>query len=256
MDCFCLHALCWPHLSVSCWLSFFCSDLSLTCWAEELAVPAPTLIWWDSVWTGWGSRSSFWKLAVEEPVLSLPLRDVILSSPSFLFIWDPPNIDPDVRRSKSLKMSSDNVPHFSSLSLMRLHRLRASAFAAMPVRGQVKVGRVWVRLRGLPSQSSVGDERGSERRPWGVQLPLSGPGLSTSSSSSGDSDKDASPIWDNRGRIFRDAVTFFVCKSTFWRHRQTLNIRERNPARNKTNWQIRLLMQQETVYELLHFVKY
>lgn len=220
MNCFCLIALCFPHLSISCWLSFFCSDLLLTCWAEALTIEASTLVWWDSVWTGWGSLSSFWELAVEEPVLSLPLRDMNLSSASFLFNWDPPNIDPEVRRSRSLKISSDNVPHFSSLSWMRLQRLRASAFAAIPVRGQVKVGRVWVRLRGLPSQSSVGDERGSERRPWGVQLPLSGPGLSISSSSSGDSDRDASPIWDNRGRLIRDILcliwkTFFVCKSDF-----------------------------------------
>lgn len=200
-----MQRLSWSHLSTSCWSSFFCSLLLLIGWTGLLPGGLSSLFRRTGTRSGWGALSGFWELPVKQPVLSLPLRDVNLSSPSFLLVGDPPKNEPALRRSNILKMSSEKVPLFSSLSWMRLQRLRTSAFAAIPVRGQLKTGRVWVRLRGLPSQSSVDDERGSERRFGGQQFPLSGAGLSMSSSSSGDSDRDASPIWDQHMRKITQA---------------------------------------------------
>lgn len=186
-----------PHLSTSCWLSFIsflCSTVLSPCRTELVAGGLLTLCCWDS--TGAGREVlmlGFWETAVEELVFPLPLLAFGPSSFSLVVIGNPPKKEPEPRRSRILKMSSDNVPLFSStLSWMRLHRLRASALAAIPERGQLNVGKVWVRLRGLSSQLSV--ERGVDGE---LQFPLPGAGLSLSSSSSGDSDRDASPIWDN-----------------------------------------------------------
>lgn len=193
----------WTYVLASCSGSSFCSGLLLTCRTALFAIRLSTLFWWVSTRAGWRLLSGFWGAAVEEElVLSLPLRSVNLLPSSWTLIWVTPKNDPEVRRSRILKMSSDKVPLFSSpLSWMRLHLLRASALAAIPVRGQLKVGRVWVRLRGLPDQSSVPGDVGSWRTGLWRKSLLSGPGLSVSSSSSGDSDKDASPSWAKQIRL-------------------------------------------------------
>lgn len=155
-----------PHRSVSCCSLLCCSGLLSRCWAELSSSTSITLFCGDVTRVAWPSLLAFWEPAEEEPVLSLSNCVVNVSSPSLVLTEDPPNRDPDPRRSRILKMSSDKVPLLSSeLSWMRLQRLRASALAAIPVRGQLKAGRVWVRLRGLPCQWS---EDGDEGLFWGL----------------------------------------------------------------------------------------
>lgn len=192
-----------PHRSGSRCSLFFCSVLLSTRRAEPLSSSSVTPFGGGVTGAARSSLLASWEPAEEEPVLSLPVWVVNVSPPSLVLNWDPPNSDPVPWRSRILKMSSDSVPHFSSeLSWMRLQRLRASALAATPVRGQLKVGRVLVRLRGLLCQWS---EDGDRDQIWGLQLPLSGVGLS---SSSGDSDRDASAIWrEETNRVERTRLT-------------------------------------------------
>lgn len=137
--------------------------------------------------------------------MSLPLLAVPLSPQSFF--WTSPNREV-LCRSRILKMSSERVfspfSLFSSLhSLMWLQHFMASSLPAIPGTGQFRVGRVWVRLRGLPDQGSMAEDEegawGCWGPTWGMEMVTgSGPRVPVSSSSSGDSDRDPSHCRDRQ----------------------------------------------------------
>lgn len=94
-------------------------------------------------------------------------------------------------------MSSERVfsPFSSLLSWMRLQRFMASSLPALPLpgTGQFKVGRVWVRLRGLPDKGSKSEDEKGEWGCWEMEMVTgSAPRVSVSSSSSSSGDSENS----------------------------------------------------------------